>query len=139
MSPTETNGRQGELTGVMPPDDPSPEAVVRRQLEAYNARDLEALMSTYAPDARQYAYPDTLLAEGAAEIRARFAARFQEPNLHARLIRRTVLGDVVVDHEEVARTFPEGAGTVELLAFYEVRGGKIAAARFHSGPRRLDP
>ena len=43
----------------------SPEAVVRRQLEAFNARDIQALMATYAEDAQQFEYPDTLLASGA--------------------------------------------------------------------------
>ena len=115
----------------------SPEAVVRRQLEAFNARNIEALMATYAEDARQFEYPDKLLASGAAELRARFEVRFQELNLHARLINRAVLGNVVIDQEEVTRTFPEGAGTMELIAIYEVREGRIAAARFIYGSKRL--
>jgi len=118
--------------------DPSPESVVRRQLEAYNARDLDALMATYAADARQYEYPATLLADGAAEIRARAEVRFREPNLHARLLHRVVVGNVVVDHEEVARSFPEGPGKLELMAVYEVRAGKIAEARFVFGRKTLD-
>jgi len=116
----------------------SPEAVVRRQLEAFNARDVQALMAIYAEDAQQFEYPDTLLASGAAQLRARFEVRFQEPNLHARLIHRTVVGHVVMDHEEVTRTFPEGVGTIELVAIYEVRNGKIAAARFIYGPKKLE-
>jgi hypothetical protein len=116
---------------------PSPEAVVQRQLEAFNARDLDALMATYAEEASQFEYPDTLLASGAAQLRARFEVRFQEPNLHARLIHRTVVGQVVMDHEEVTRTFPEGAGTIELVAIYNVREGKIAEARFIYGAKKL--
>lgn len=114
------------------------EAVVQRQLDAYNARDLDRLMATYADDALQFEYPATLLASGATQIRERFAVRFKEPNLHARLLRRIVMGSIVVDHEEVTRTFPEGAGKVELLAIYEVRDGRIATARFISGRRKLD-
>jgi hypothetical protein len=114
------------------------ESVVQRQLDAYNAHDLDALMATYADDALQFEYPGTLLASGAAEIRERFAGRFKEPNLHARLLRRIAMGSVVVDHEEVTRTFPEGTGKVELVAIYEVRDGRIAAARFIRGPRKLD-
>ena len=114
------------------------EAVVQRQLDAYNARDLDSLMATYAADARQFEYPATLLASGTAQIRERFAVRFKEPNLHARLLRRIVMGSIVVDHEEVTRTFPEGAGKLELVAIYEVRNSRIATARFISGPRELD-
>jgi hypothetical protein len=115
-----------------------PESVVQRQLDAYNARDVDALMATYAEDAQQFEYPATLLTSGAAQLRERATARFSEPNLHARLIRRIVLGQVVVDHEEVSRTFPEGTGKIELVAIYEVRDGRIATARFIFGAKTLD-
>ena len=72
----------------------SPEAVVQRQLDAYNARDLDALLATYAPDARQYELPAQLLAAGHAEMRPRFALRFGEPDLHARLLQRAVMGNI---------------------------------------------
>jgi hypothetical protein len=121
-----------------PPDSASAEAVVQRQLDAYNARDLDGLMATYADDALQFEYPATLLASGTAQIRERFAVRFKEPNLHARLLRRIVMGAIVVDHEEVTRTFPEGAGKLELVAICEVRDRRIATARFISGPKELD-
>lgn len=120
----------------MPPS--TPESVVQRQLDAYNARDVEALMATYADDVQQFEYPATLLVSGAAQLRERFEARFREPNLHAKLIRRLVVGQVVIDHEVVTRSFPEGTGTLELVAIYEVRDGKIATARFISGTKTLD-
>ena len=113
------------------------ETVVQRQLEAYNAHDLDALMATYAEGARLYEHPANLLAAGAAQFRERFAARFEEPNLHAKLLKRIVMGRFVVDHELVTRTFPEGAGTVELIATYQVEGGKIINAWFLAGPKTL--
>jgi len=45
---------------------------------------------------------------------------------------------MVIDHEEVTRTFPEGTGKIELVAIYEVRDGRIATARFLTGPKKLD-
>lgn len=114
------------------------ESVVQRQLDAYNARDVDALVATYADDAQQFEYPSTLLTSGSAQLRERITARFCEPNLHARLIRRIVMGQVVIDHEEVTRTFPEGTGKIELVAIYEVRDGRIATARFLTGPKTLD-
>ena len=117
----------------------APESVVQRQLDAFNTRDIRALMATYAEDAQQFEYPATLLASGAAQVRERSTARFRESNLHARLIRRIVMGHVVMDHEEVTRTFPEGTGKIELIAIYEVRDGKIATARFIYGSKTLDP
>ena len=115
-----------------------PETVVQRQLDAYNSRDVEAIVATYADDAQQFEHPSKLLASGAAQLRERFAARFQEPNLHAALLHRAVLGNVVIDHERVTRTFPEGTGQIEMVAIYEVQQGRIARAWFAFGARTLD-
>ncbi len=45
----------------------SPEAVVQRQLDAFNARDIDALMATYADDIELFEHPAKLLAAGAAQ------------------------------------------------------------------------
>lgn len=116
------------------PEWTSPEVVIQRQLDAYNAKDLDAWLATYAADARQYEHPGKLLASGHADIRARTAARFAEPNLHARLLKRTVMGHVVIDHEDVTRTFAEGPGHVELVCIYVVERGLIQSASFVMGP-----
>lgn len=115
-----------------------PSAVVQRQLDAYNARDVDALLATYAADAQQFEHPGKLLASGAAQIRERLALRFQEPNLHARLLQRVVMGNIVIDHELVTRSFPEGTGTVTMVAIYEVVDGKIASASVQVSDKRLD-
>lgn len=117
---------------------PSPEQVVQRQLDAYNAKNLDALMATYADNAEQFEHPAKLLASGAAEIRLRFESRFKEPNLHAQLVKRMVCGNTVIDQEIVSRTFPEGPGRIELVAIYEVKEGRIARAWFISGEKTLD-
>lgn len=116
---------------------PTPAEIIQRQLDAYNARDLDALLATYAPDAEQYALHGDLLARGHAEMRVRFAERFAEPDLHALLIHRTVMGKVVADHELITRNFPEGRGTVEMLCLYEVADGLISKATFVTGAKRL--
>jgi GNAT superfamily N-acetyltransferase len=122
---------------VIPVRAHSPEAVVQRQLDAYNARDIDALLATYSDDAQIFEYPATLLASGRVQLRERFCSRFAETNLHAHLLRRTVMGHIVIDQESVTRTFPEGAGTIELIAIYEVREGRISAARFINGLKNL--
>ena len=110
-----------------------PEAVVQRQLDAYNAKDVEALLATYAPDAEQFAIHGERLAHGHAEMRERFLARFAEPDLNARLVSRKVIDGFVVDHEVITRNFAEGRGTLEMVCIYEVRGGLIRKATFVSG------
>ena len=117
----------------------TPEAVVQRQLDAYNARDVVALLKTYAINAQQFEFPGKLLASGHAEIGSRMAVRFAETNLHAKLLRREVVGHIVIDHEDVTRTFPEGTGRVEMIAIYEVRQGLIQSATVYAGEKLLDP
>lgn len=112
--------------------------VVQRQLDAFNARDLDALLATYAEHAQVFEHPSKLLASGAAALRERYTARFQEPNLHAALVSRVVMGHIVVDHEEVRRTFPEGPGKIELLMIYDVQSGRIAKAWSIAGEKTLD-
>ena len=116
----------------------SPADLIQRQLDAYNAHDLDALLATYAEDANLFEHPATLLASGHSQLRARFALRFQEPNLHAHLLHRVLIDRFVIDHERVTRTFPEGPGTIELIVTYEVIDGKIINVWFLASPKTLD-
>jgi len=115
------------------------EAVVKAQLDAYNAKDIEAFMACWAKDAEIYSHPDTLLAKGHDDIKARHVVRFEEPDLHGRLIRRLCLGDRVVDMECVTRNFPEGIGFLDVVAIYEVTDKTISKAWFVSGVPRFTP
>jgi hypothetical protein len=115
----------------------SPATIVQTQLDAYNARDIEALLQTYAVDAEQYTLHGERLSRGHEEIRARFLARFSEPDLHARLLSRTVMSNVVVDLEVITRNFPEGLGEVEMLCVYDIQNGRIKTASFAVGEKRL--
>jgi hypothetical protein len=82
-----------------------PKDVIARQLKAYNARDIDAFMAEWHEDAEYYAHPDTLLG-------------------------RVAVGNLVVDHEVVTRNFPEGQGSVRVLAIYELSESKIIKAWF---------
>jgi hypothetical protein len=121
----------------MTPHTTTPESIVQRQLDAYNAHDLDALMATYAEDIEFFEHPAKLMAAGAAQVRERQAVRLAEPNLHAQLIQRMVMGNIVIDQEIVTRTFPEGTGQIELIATYQVQNGRIAKAWFILGPKTL--
>ena len=101
-------------------DDTAPEIIypVARQLDAYTARDLDAFMLWWADDCQYYAFPDTLLANGAEEIRARHITRFLEPHLFGKLLSRVTVGNMVVDYETVRRTFDQGPGELEVICMY---------------------
>lgn len=114
-----------------------PQSVVQAQLDAYNAKDIEALLKTYAPDAEQFTLHGELLAKGHEQLRSRFIMRFAEPNLHARLLSRIVVGNVVTDLELITRDFPEGLGTLEMLCIYEVVDDRIQRASFATGQKTI--
>ncbi len=115
----------------------TPSEVVQAQLDAFNRKDVDAILQTFAPDAEQYELHGALLAKGHEAMRTRFALRFAEPDLFARLLSRNVLDRFVIDHEEIVRNFPDGLGTVEMLCVYEVRQGLIVKASYASTPPRL--
>jgi len=104
---------------------PSPETVVQRQVEAYNARDVEAFLSFYADDVVVRRLPAGEIAWDSREaMRPRFAKRFAEnPELNCTITKRIVHGDWVVDHELV--TGVKDRPRVRAVVIYEVRGGLI--------------
>lgn len=112
--------------------------IVQAQLDAYNAKDIDALLRTYAADAEHFTLHGECLARGHEALRSRFLARFAEPDLRARLLTRTVMGSIVVDHERVIRNFPEGRGSIEMVCVYEVVDGRIRKASFAVGEKTLD-
>jgi hypothetical protein len=117
----------------------APAEIIQRQLNAYNSKDVEGWLATYAPDAEQFSLHGERLAHGHAEMRSRIITRFLEPDLHARLISRTVMSNIVVDLELITRNFQDGLGTVEMLCVYEVIDGLIQKASFALGQPKLDP
>lgn len=107
----------------------SAEAIVQKQFEAYNAQDLEAFLATYAADAVICDLNGAATQNGQADIRARYSAMFaQFPENRARLVNRMVLGDIVIDHEDVMRG-PDGP-RLEAIAIYTVKNGRIARVDF---------
>ena len=112
------------------------EAVVQSQLEAYNLRDLEAWIDTYSENAEQFLLHTGELAKGHEAIRKRMVDRFRDPKLHAQLVHRISMENIVVDHELVTRTFPDGLSEIEMICIYEVADGKIVKATFAIGQAR---
>lgn len=110
---------------------PDPVTVVQRQLDAYNARDLDAFLATFADDAQGFelgAVEPTMY--GKAAIRTRYADLFaRSPALHSVLVNRIAYARAVVDHERI--TGRHGSPEVyEMIAIYEVERGLIR--RFHA-------
>ena len=105
-------------------------AIVQRQLDAYNARDLDAFVACYADDVEVFRLPALAPAlAGRAALAAFYGSeRFDRPGLHAELLSRVVMGRKVIDHERIA-----GLGDVprEVVAVYAIDvDGLIATAWF---------
>ena len=103
----------------------SAEAPVQRQLEAYNARDLERFLAEFTDDVRVYRPPSSAPAISGKAAFGEFYAtqRFNRPGLHAKVLSRMVIGNKVIDHERIAgvRDAP-----FEMAVVYQVVDGRIA-------------
>lgn len=105
----------------------SPEMLVQRQLNAYNARNIEAFLDTYSDDIELFNFPNQLMARGKDEMRKRYAPFFAAtPNLYCELVNRMVMGNTVMDQEKVRA----GSNTLRAVAIYEVDRGKIRRVTF---------
>jgi len=109
----------------MNPADP-----VQRQLDAYNAHDLERFVAEYTDDVEVFVPPavEPVLA-GKAAFAAHYAAhRFTLPDLHAQVVARMVAGAIVVDHERVTGLTD---AVVEAIAVYRIVDGRIRTVWFY--------
>ena len=105
----------------------SPVDVIKEEVKAYNARDIDGFLATYAPDAKIYLFPDNLIMSGHEEMRTRYKTRFDSaPNLHCEIVNRIVLGDYVIDREKITG-IEEGKETHAVL-IYEIKEGLIQKA-----------
>lgn len=106
-----------------------PEDIAQRQLDAYNAKDLDRFVEQYADDVVEYRPPAVEpFLQGKDAFRAYYGTqRFVLPGLHARVVSRMVVGNKVIDHERIAGIRETD---VEGIAVYEVQAGKIRRVWF---------
>lgn len=106
-------------------------AFVQRQLEAYNARDLERFVLEYAEDVTIYRISDpNPIIVGRNALSAYYRDnRFNLPDLHATLVSRMVFGNKVIDQELVVGV--PGA-PLEVAVIYEVGQRGISSVWFVS-------
>lgn len=88
---------------------PTPVEVVQREVDAYNAQDLDAFVATYSEDAVITRGPEkTVAMQGRAAIREAYGKMFAKyPNCRARIAERRVEGNSVFDHEVITGRGPE--------------------------------
>lgn len=101
-----------------------PGSVVQRQLDAYNARDLEAFLATFDADVRLFRPPAVEPVLVGKEALGRFyaAERFNHAGLRAELLHRITVGRTVIDHERIHGV---RAAAFEVAVAYDVVDGRI--------------
>jgi hypothetical protein len=119
------------LVAGPPSKSQNPESVVLRQLEAYNAHDLEAFAATYAEDVELFDFPSTLLEpQGKLGLRGRYAQRFKEnPDLHASAKDQILSGPYVI-HREKVTGIAGRKEALEVVVVYLVKDGTISKVWF---------
>ena len=103
--------------------------LVQRQLDAYNAQDLDAYVACYAPDCVVASLNGAVTETSREALRARYAKAFETfPENKAKLVSRIALGNTVIDHEDVSRG--PGLDQFQIIAIYTIRDGLIARVDF---------
>ena len=108
----------------------TPAEAAQAQLDAYNARDVDAFLAPYHDQVELFRLPgDERFARGHAEMRAIYSELFASaPELCCRLITRIAHERFVIDHEDV--TGIPGRERLGAVAIYEVVDGLIRRAWF---------
>jgi uncharacterized protein (TIGR02246 family) len=94
---------------------------VARQVDAYNAHDLEAFLSCYTDDVVITTGNGDVILDGINAVREQYAVWFTElPDLHAEVHVRLERGTWVVDDEHATAT---GLDLETLVAYHVTPGG----------------
>jgi hypothetical protein len=114
------------------PEKFDPAAFAQRQLDAYNARDLERFLAEYTDDVAIFRLSESQpFLVGKAAVSEHYRTnRFNLPALHAELVNRMVFGNKVIDQERVIGVQAE---PMQVAAIYEVTPAGIYKVWFVSG------
>ena len=104
---------------------------VRRQLEAFNNRDLQGFLAAYAPDATIEDGAGNVLMRGHDGMRALYGPLFaQSPDLRAEVTNRIAVGEYVIDEERTTGfVFPGYPTELHAAIVYRLADDRIAQVR----------
>ena len=103
--------------------------IAQKQLDAYNAQDLDTYASFFAEDCVVSGLNGVPTETSRDAIKARYAKAFaQFPQNKAELKNRIAVGSTVVDHELVIRS--PGGEQFEIIAIYTFKDGLISRVDF---------
>ena len=95
----------------------TPEQIVQRQVNAYNAKDIDAFLDTYSDTIEIFNFPNEPTLKGKEQLRSRFTKAFENtPTLYCEIKNRIVLGNKIIDSEHVRF----GDQYSDVIAIYEI-------------------
>ncbi|WP_185290130.1 amidohydrolase family protein [Chryseobacterium lactis] len=107
----------------------TPEVLVQQQVNAYNAKNIDAFLEPYADDIEIYTFPNTLVSKGKEGMRKTYEKLFKNvPDLHCEIKQRIINLNSVIDKESVSGMRP--GQKVEATAIYEIKDHKISKVYF---------
>jgi Uncharacterized conserved protein len=105
------------------------EAVVNRQLAAYNAGDIDAFVATFSEDIEIFNARGELTMKGHEQLRERYDALFKRfPDQICTIENRIIINNTVIDKEKI-----EGRGNNRVtyaVSVNKVKDGKIVSIHF---------
>lgn len=106
----------------------SPEQIVDIQLEHYNSRHLEKFVATYSPNIQIFRQGESQpFIEGQNQLKEAYRTLFTRAGLHAKIVKRMIMGNKVIDQEEVTS---EEHPNIYAIAIYEVKEDLIQRVWF---------
>jgi imidazolonepropionase-like amidohydrolase len=117
--------KKGKLIWVDTLIKESPEEIVQRQVNAYNARNLDAFLDTYSDEIEIY-QAGKLVMKGREQMRKDYDFLNKVPNLYCETKNRIVISNKVIDQEKVRF----GKQFIHGVAIYETENGKIKKVTF---------
>jgi len=105
------------------------EKIIQKQLDYYNANDLEGFISTYHEDIEIRHFEDnTLILSGKNALEIKYRERFEVHRVHAEIVNRMIIGNKVIDYEHVSGIKKDEI--VKVIAVYKVEENLIKTVWF---------
>lgn len=107
----------------------TPEMLVQKQVNGYNARNIDAFLEPYAENVELYMFPNKLISKGKDTMRKDYSEMFEKlPELHCEIKNRIVNGNFIIDQESISGM--RKGEKVVASAIYEIKDGKISKVYF---------
>lgn len=115
-----------------------PGKIVQKQVDSYNAADLDAFVNCYSQNVVVSKFPADTLYVGHERMRTNYQGLSPENKKYdVEVVKRITIGNKVIDHEKVTKT--DGTFVQMQVAIYEVNNGTIDSMTFIFDDETPDP